>query len=108
MINPFLIKADYDITIPEPDVRELELRDALDAEIMTIVVVASQASQLRTNLRAPIVCNTEKGIAKQVIINDGNLPIQYFFGRRQAAVPNEEVHYVGAHSQARSEHYARA
>ena len=108
VVDPFLIKTGYDITIPEPDAQELRLEDTGDAEIFTIVVIPPDVKEMRTNLRAPIVCNVKERIAKQVILNDGRAPVRFFFGRRQEAVPNEEVHHVSAHAQARPEHYDRA
>ncbi|BCB96421.1 flagellar assembly factor FliW [Dissulfurispira thermophila] len=66
--EPFVLFPDYSLTI-EDDIEEfLEIKDALDTAILVILNVTE--GQLNANLKAPIVVNTSKFKAMQIILDD--------------------------------------
>jgi len=68
--DPFLFYADYFVDIPERDVRELELAAAAQALVLVIVSVpGGNIREATVNLLAPLVINTEKRLARQVILH---------------------------------------
>lgn len=79
LIDPLLIKADYQIQVPKEEVRQLELEDPKDARVYVIVVVPQDVRQVTANLKGPIVINPKKRRAKQVILMDEQYPTRYPF-----------------------------
>ena len=79
LVDPLLIKADYQIQVPKEEVRELELEDPKDARVFVIVVVPQDIRQVTANLKGPIVINPKMRRAKQVILMDEQYPTRYPF-----------------------------
>jgi flagellar assembly factor FliW len=69
VINPFEFFPEYDIELPTPDQRELELRTAEECVILAIVTVPQDNPRaLSANLVAPIVVNARTRNARQVVL----------------------------------------
>jgi flagellar assembly factor FliW len=79
VVSPFVIKQDYDIELRPADVEELGLRSPQEARILCILVLSEDVSQMRVNLRAPIIYNARTHKARQVVLDDPSLPIRYHF-----------------------------
>jgi len=94
IVNPFNVMPDYDIEIPTLEAEALQLNGAQDAELWTVTVLAENASDVRTNLRTPIVINRRNGLAKQVVLSDNRLPLKYYFAV-EAETSNKEVAHAG-------------
>ena len=77
VINPFIIKPDYEPIIQDNDVELLELKSHEDVILMSIVTIRSDPFKVTANLKAPIVINLKKKLAKQVILDKSDYPIQY-------------------------------
>ena len=77
VINPFVIKPDYKPIIQDNDVELLELESHEDVILMSIVTIRSDPFKVTANLKAPIVINLKKKLAKQVILDKSDYPIQY-------------------------------
>ena len=77
IINPQLIKADYEPLINDEEVGRLEIGDAQDVVLMAIVTIRPTPFMVTANLRAPIVINAKQRLAAQVVLDDQELPIQY-------------------------------
>jgi len=54
------------------------LKSIDDALVLTLMVVPQTLSSIRTNLRAPIIYNPEKKVAKQLILYDEKYPIHFY------------------------------
>jgi flagellar assembly factor FliW len=86
IINPQLIKADYEPLINDEEVVRLEIDDTQDVVLMAIVTIRSAPFLVTANLRAPIVINAKQRLAAQVVLDDQDLPIQYdITDKKQAA-----------------------
>lgn len=79
LVDPLLLKADYQIQVPKEEVRELELEDPKDARVFVIVVVPQDVQQVTANLKGPVVINPKNRRAKQVILMDEQYPTRYPF-----------------------------
>ncbi len=69
--NPWGVMPDYAPEISDADAAQLELRSFEDARVFAILTVPSDADMATINLRAPIIVNTARRLAKQAaLLND--------------------------------------
>lgn len=87
VMDPLQVLPDYEVRIVESDVADLHLEDEKEAEVLTLVVVPKDTTQVRTNLKAPIVFNPRLNLAKQVVLHESNYPIRYYL---HGVPPKEE------------------
>ena len=79
LIDPLLVKADYEIQISPQDMNELQLADAPDG-IQTLVIVNVTPGErvgLTANLLGPIVINVKKKVGKQIILSDSRYSLRH-------------------------------
>lgn len=76
IINPLLIKEDYNPTIEDQFLEPLDDLDPNDAMIFVTVTVPSEIEKMTINLRAPIIINAKNRKAVQLIIED-DLPVRF-------------------------------
>ncbi len=77
VMNPQAIRPDYEPEINDGDVALLEIEQPEDVILMSIITIRSNPTQISANLRAPIVINFKKRLAKQVVLENPDYPIQY-------------------------------
>lgn len=77
VVNPQLIKPDYEPEIDDLDAKSLDLEKQEDAMILAIVTVRLNPFSVTANLRAPVVINKTLRIARQVILESSDYPIRY-------------------------------
>jgi flagellar assembly factor FliW len=77
VITPGLRVRDYEFDIADPDVEMLDLDDASEARVLSILVVPEDIRAMTANLQAPIIINPLKRIAKQVILTDERFPLRF-------------------------------
>jgi flagellar assembly factor FliW len=68
--NPFLFFKDYDFNLADATVEQLEIKDATDVAVYSILTLQDPFEKTTANLQAPIIINTKNNHAKQVILND--------------------------------------
>jgi len=78
VMDPLQVVPDYEVNLSENEVEDLELTDEKEAILLTLVVVPEDKMYVRTNLRAPIIYNPHRNIAKQVVLYDSDYPVQYY------------------------------
>ncbi len=78
VICPFSVNENYSINLQDLDLDDIRLKSIDDALVLTLMVVPQTISSIRTNLRAPIIYNPEKKIAKQLILYDEKYPIHFY------------------------------
>ena len=79
LIDPLLVKPDYEIQISPQDMKELQLTDAPDG-IQTLVIVNVTPGErvgLTANLLGPIVINVKKKLGKQIILSDNQYSLRH-------------------------------
>lgn len=77
VINPRIIRPDYNPTILEEDLKFMDIKNCEDIALLAIVTVRSQPFRVTANIRAPILINAETRMARQVVLDDPEYPIQY-------------------------------
>ncbi len=78
VINPLVVKTDYEPVISDDDVKSLEIDSVEDVVLMAIVTIRSNPFIVSANLRAPIVINSRKKLAKQIVLEDPDYPVQHY------------------------------
>lgn len=87
IINPGVIKPEYQVVIEPEEIAELGAYAESDLLVFVILTVpADDPRHVTANLRAPIVLNRRTQLAKQVILGD-ELPIRYVLSPRPSADP---------------------
>jgi len=77
VINPRIIRPDYNPPIVEGDVEFLDIKKNEEIALLAIVTVRSQPFRVTANIRAPILINAENRMARQIVLDDPGYPIQY-------------------------------
>jgi flagellar assembly factor FliW len=77
VVNPFIIKPDYEPEIDDRALEMLEIGRAEEIDIMVILTVRSEPVKITANLRAPLVMNKQKKLASQIVLDDEQYPVQY-------------------------------
>lgn len=77
VIEPKIFKPDYTAKLLPSDMNSVELESLNQAKIYSILTIPSDISQMSANLKAPIVINNEKQIAKQIVLQDSKLSVKY-------------------------------
>lgn len=83
LMNPREVVPDYTVKLAEHELAELAVSTVDELDIYTIVVVPQDRSKVRTNLKAPILINKERQLAKQTILDKSDYPIQFFLDQAQ-------------------------
>jgi flagellar assembly factor FliW len=84
VMNPFTVAPDYRIDLQSQEMAELAVTSISELDIYTLVVVPQDRTQIRTNLKAPILINPKHRLGKQTILDGSNYPIQYFLAQDQS------------------------
>ena len=66
----------YDPNISRRDLKMLAVNDKKEIKLLSIVVIRTGESIPTTNLRAPLIVNFDKKLAKQVILEDDTYEIK--------------------------------
>jgi len=70
LVDPLIFFPNYRVSIPHEEITELDLTDAAEARILTIVVVSEDPAHITVNLKGPLVLNPRTRCAKQVVLMD--------------------------------------
>ncbi|MEA3313372.1 MAG: flagellar assembly protein FliW [Caldisericota bacterium] len=77
VMNAFAVKPDYEPVISDDEVKLLEIALPEDAVLFSVVTIRSDPFKVTANLRAPIVINAKKMLAKQVVLVEPDYPVQH-------------------------------
>lgn len=96
LIDPETIVPDYKVELRADELEELAAQDVSQLDVRTLLVVPQDKSQVRTNLKAPILINRKRRLGKQTILDHSDYPVRYFLAddRRTASqeVSNARTH----------------
>lgn len=88
IMNPYSIKSDYEIDIPEDVVKNLKISKKEDVLLYTTVVLNSNYKKMTTNLRAPLVINEKTLLGEQIILPKDVYEIKHPIYKEEADVSN--------------------
>lgn len=77
IIEPKIFKPDYVAKLMASDMASVELENINNANIYTILTIPSNVTEMSANLKAPIVINNEKKIARQIVLQDSKLTVKH-------------------------------
>lgn len=72
IMNPFLLKQDYDPILQAEDLEALNVKDTKDLSFYVIAVVKHPMEESTLNFKCPIVVNALTREARQVILEEGD------------------------------------
>lgn len=81
VINPFMVKEDYDFMIPDGVVEKLDIEKEEDVAVLTFVVIPEDIKKMTVNLKGPLVINVKNKLGKQLILDDPNYPSKYYIAQ---------------------------
>lgn len=77
IIEPKIFKPDYIAKLLPSDMNSVELENINNAKIYSILTIPTDITAMNANLKAPIVINNEKNIARQIVLQDNKLSVKY-------------------------------
>lgn len=80
VINPFLVVPEYVPEISDNDGQTLELQGPEKAMVVAIATLRHDPFRVSINLRAPVIINPDKKIARQIVLENPRWEIQHFLG----------------------------
>ena len=83
LMDPKEVVSDYTVKLSEHERAELAISAEDELDVYTMVVVPEDRSQVRTNLKAPILINKKRQLAKQTILDKTDYPVQFFLEQAQ-------------------------
>lgn len=78
IMNPIIFEPNYHINIPKSEVACLDIFEEKDALVMVIISIPKDPSKMTANLQGPLVINTKKMLAKQLILSDGKYTTRHY------------------------------
>ncbi len=85
LMDPSGVIPDYDPELRRDELQELEASSPEDVDVYTILVVASDPAQIRTNLKAPVLVNPSRRLARQTILEREDYPLRFYLVQAQNA-----------------------
>jgi len=70
MLNPYDLRPDYLLDVPDEDLRSIAYDDDEDILVFAIVTIPEDESRISANLQGPIVINREARLGRQSISLD--------------------------------------
>lgn len=78
VVDPFLIKKDYDIEINDEVCKRLDIEKVQDVKLYSIVVVPDDPAKISMNLKAPVVINVENKKGAQVVLDTDMYGVRHY------------------------------
>lgn len=91
VLEPELFTPNYQLNLTKHDLESLDLKKAATGPkaftSFAIITVPEDPTQMTANLKAPVVINIEKRMARQIVLQDNNLAIREpIFAKLQSRV----------------------
>lgn len=77
IIEPKIFKPDYIAKLLPADMNSVELENISEAKIYSILTIPTEITKMSANLKAPVVINNNKKIARQIVLQDNKLSVKY-------------------------------
>lgn len=77
IMDPRSVVPDYEVRLGGHELTELAAKDVSELEVYTLVVVPQDPSEVRTNLKAPVLINRRQRLGKQTILEKSSYPVQF-------------------------------
>lgn len=99
VLEPELFAQDYKVNLSKADLEALKVTADMKPRMFCIVTIPEDPTKMTANLKAPIVVNVAKKMARQCVLQDNNLAIRepIFQKLQQRVVANPDMP-IKAHS----------
>lgn len=77
IIEPKIFKPDYIAKLLPADLNGLELETLNTAKLYAILTIPANVTEMSANLKAPVVVNSQKRVAKQIVLQDSKLSVKH-------------------------------
>lgn len=74
--DPAKFFPNYSFELGDDEVQSIDLAEANEAEVLTILVVPENPQRMTANLVAPLVVNRRNNLARQIVLNDQRYSIR--------------------------------
>ncbi|NIA14333.1 MAG: flagellar assembly protein FliW [Nitrospiraceae bacterium] len=91
IMDPKIAVPDYRAEVGAAVLTELAAGSIDELDVYTLIVVPQDPSQVRTNLRAPILVNPKQRLARQIVLDRSEYPIQFFLTQTLSPGESQEV-----------------
>jgi flagellar assembly factor FliW len=93
VLEPELFAPNYQVALTKHDIESIRLSANERTRCFAIITIPSDATLMTANLKAPIVINIEKRIARQCVLQDNHLAIRepIFSKLQQRVVSNPSI-----------------
>jgi flagellar assembly factor FliW len=100
LLEPEIIEKNYKVEMMEEDLKVLSLKDLKHAKVFSIITIPTDPSKMTANMKAPVIINLKKRLAKQVILHNLEYPIRkaiytelqsYCLGSTKTIFPTDET-----------------
>ncbi len=95
ILEPELFAPTYSIEISKGDLEALHLDKQKDGRMFNIITIPQDPTLMTANMKAPILINIKKRLARQCVLQDNNLQIRepIFSKLQQRVVQNPETRF---------------
>ncbi|MFP5492093.1 MAG: flagellar assembly protein FliW [Bacteriovoracia bacterium] len=77
IIEPKIFKPDYIAKLLPADLNGLDLETLSNAKLYSILTIPANVVEMSANLKAPVVINSAKKVAKQIVLADSKLTVKH-------------------------------
>jgi flagellar assembly factor FliW len=77
IVDPFVIRKDYEIKLSDEFLDELEIKSPTDVSVFCIVVVPEDISKMTVNLQAPLIINNVNRKGRQLILDTDRYGVRH-------------------------------
>ncbi|MBC5646766.1 flagellar assembly protein FliW [Christensenella tenuis] len=77
IVNPFILKPDYEIEVDDDDLDLIETHKEEDLVVLSIMVIPEDITKMTANLMAPLLINIKEMVGAQMMMDYKTLPIRF-------------------------------
>ncbi|HBU12473.1 MAG TPA: flagellar assembly protein FliW [Clostridiales bacterium] len=77
IINPFLIKPDYEIEVNDDELDSIKTHSEENMIVLNIMVIPDDLQKMTVNLMAPLLINVGEMLGTQIMMDYKPLPLRY-------------------------------
>ncbi|MCB9060638.1 MAG: flagellar assembly protein FliW [Halobacteriovoraceae bacterium] len=77
ILEPRIFVHDYKVNLLPAEMASLELENLNQASIYSILTIPQNVTDMSANLKAPLVINNQKKIARQIVLQDSKLEVKH-------------------------------
>lgn len=77
MIEPKIFKPDYKLTVTPKDLNSVKMESLEGALVYSVLTIPSDITKMTANLKAPVVINPKLKTAKQIVLQDSKLEVDF-------------------------------